>query len=297
MSRLFLTGASGFIGRHLVPQLLGAHDSVSALAHDSPVETPGVNVVRGRLLEPATWRSALDGIDTIVHLAAAVGKADRATFFRINTDGTKLLLDEAEKAGVRRFLFISSIAAGYTDTAFYHYAHSKQAAEEAVRSSSLASLIIRPTIVLGRGSSIGQRFRSLGAAPIVPVFGDGRARIQPVHVDDLAAIIVSRLSGDAFGGRTVEAGGPDTLTMEEMLRRIHRSIHAKDARVVHLPVGMMRGLLGRLETISPALAPVTAGQLAAFCNDGTAADDPASLAPGHPFVPVDRMIAEIAADG
>lgn len=297
MKSVFVTGAAGFVGRSVVARLAADGCAVTALSRSAAAPgAEGFRTVRGDLMIPDAWRAALRDADTVVHLAAAVGKADRAEFFRINRDGTALLLREAAAAGVRRFIFTSSIAAAYKDTKYYHYAHSKQAAEAVVRGEAVPWIIVRPTLVLGRGSAIGRRFRSLGAAPILPVFGTGRVRVQPVHVDDLAAVVAGLVRRDDLTGRTLEIGGPDIVTMEELLEKVHIAIHGRQPRSVHVPLGLLRRTLGALESISPALAPVTAGQFAAFCNDGVASDDASVLVPGRTFRDVAAMIAEMVAD-
>jgi NADH dehydrogenase len=296
---LFLTGASGFIGGALLKLLAQGPDRIVVLernTHAAAAAGDGVTRVRGDLREPAAWQSALDGIDTVIHLAAVTGKAARATYFETNLRATAALLEAAQRAGAARFLFISTIAARYAD-AHYHYARSKQQAEEAALASALRTTILRPTIVLGPGSPIGARLRSLAALPVLPVPGDGRVRVQPIDVRDVAALIVALLDADRFQGETIEAGGPDVLTMEEMLVRLRARLGRAPGPRVHLPLGPLRAGLAAAERISLALAPVTAGQLAAFGYD--------SVADPHPFVEsrwaamrgIEHMVGELAAHG
>jgi uncharacterized protein YbjT (DUF2867 family) len=297
MTTVFVTGASGFVGRRVVSHLVANGCTVLALSRsgDAPAGE-GIRCIRGDLMVADTWRAALQEADAVVHLAAAVGKASRAEFFRVNRDGTALLLREAGRAGIRRFVFTSSIAAAYADTKYYHYAHAKQAAEGIVRGGDVPWIIVRPTIVLGRGSAIGRRFRSLGAAPVLPVFGTGRVRVQPVDVDDLAIVLAELVNREDLTGRTLEIGGPDVVTMEELLAAVHVAIHGRRGKTLHVPLGALRSVLGTLERVSPALAPVTAGQFAAFCNDGVASNDALAIVPGHTFKDLAAMIGELVAD-
>lgn len=296
MRTLFLTGASGFVGRQFTADARRAGWSVIALSRTPPTSpSKDVRWIAADLGQPERYRDALAGVDAVLHLAAAVGKASPAEFQRVNVDGTRILLDACADAGIDRFLFVSSIAARFQDKAYYHYATSKQEAEAVVSAGTVNSLIVRPTIVLGAGSPIGDRFRALGTAPVVPVFGNGRARIQPIHVDDLSALLLHIVEEHAFDGRILELGGPEVLTMEDLLRRIHEVARGRSPRVLHVPVGALRHLLGGLERISTALAPVTAGQLASFCNDGVATTGIDEIRPGHVLITIDEMIRQLLA--
>jgi NADH dehydrogenase len=300
MAALFLTGASGFIGRFVLKVLERPEHRVIVLRRpqaDRPEAGSATTAVAGDLLEPSSYAHLLTGIETVVHLAAATGRAARDVHNRVNADATADLLDASIRAGVRRFLFISSIAVRFADAPHYHYAVSKRAAERAVRESGLRYTILRPTIVLGPGSPIGQRFRSLAQLPLIPIFGNGQVRMQPVDVRDVAALIGAVIANDWFENDTVEVGGPDELTLEDLLCRLHGELRETPARTIHLPLSPIRSTLGLLERMSPALVPVTAGQLALFAND--------SIAEPHPFIQqhapslkrVDTMLSELAADG
>ncbi len=299
MRALFVTGASGFLGRAFLQGLAEHTDwSVTALTRGTTLaENPRLRVVRADLFDSNTWHPALAGADAVLHLAAVVGKAPMSEHLRVNADGTALLLRACAEAGVPRFLFVSSIAAGYQDKRYYPYAIAKQRAEALVLASELRSTIVRPTIVLGRGSAIGRRLRSLAGLPLLPVFGDGRVRVQPVHVADVAAVLRALLQADRFRQETLDLGGRNVLTMEALLRRLQRALRGRETRAVHLPLQALRSTLAWLDRMAPGVAPISAGQLAAFANDGAAASDAQALAPGHSFATLDAMIAETVQDG
>jgi NADH dehydrogenase len=181
---------------------------------------------------------------------------------------------ECRRAGVRRFLYISTIAAKFINQNRYYYAQSKRQAEEVVAGSGLGFTIVRPTIVLGKGSPILDSLSRLASLPVIPVFGNGRALVQPVSVDDLAASLVAILEDPAFVRRTVEIGGPEILSIEKLLLRIRSARHPGGARILHLPAGLMAGCVGVLEKILLPVLPFTAGQIASFVNDGTIEADP-----------------------
>jgi NADH dehydrogenase len=295
MSGIFLTGATGFIGGHVLRHLAARGERVVCLARDpgrlaSP--HPNVRVVRGMLEAPATYEPALSGMDTVVHLAALTGKAKPEEHRRVNLQETARLLDRARTAGARRFVFVSTIAVTYLDKRAYPYARAKEEAEALVRESGLDWAIVRPTVVLGPGSPLWDKFRALAAAPALIVFGSGRNAIQPVHVDDVARCVAELACDAVLGGRTVEVGGRDTLPLEEFLRRIRRGAGGRDGLAVHLPVRLIIHVLSALEPLLFDALPVTAGQFYVFAHDSAARDAEGALPPLARRRGVDEMIRE-----
>lgn len=290
---LLITGASGFLGRRLLSRLDGTRwQRVRVLWRSAAEPGGGVEAVRGDLLEPHRWADALAGCDTVLHMAAATGKHRRQEYFRVNCTGTKQLLAECRKAGVKRFLHISTIAVQFQDQAYYYYAQSKAEAEKAVAASGLRYLIVRPTMIFGHGSPVLDGLRRLARAPRVCVFGRGMVRVQPLDVDDLAAYLLWALESDAFADRVVACGGPDIVTMEELLLEIRRRVDGKPGRVVHLPVGWVRPALAAIEPLLLPLMPVTAGQLASFLNDGVAEPNAMLEAPLAPLKTLRQMLGD-----
>src|SRR5688572_11557728 len=186
----FLTAATGVIGRRLLAALHPApcREAPCLTRASPPAAAPrdGLRItpVPGDLLDPRSFAHHLLGVDTVIHLAAATGNKSRAEFFRANSTASKRLLEAAEIAGVRRFLFVSTLAVNYTDSAGYHYAQSKRLAEDAVGASRVPHLIVRPGIVLGPRSPGFAGLAKLAALPVVPLFGPGTHLTQPIDVDD-----------------------------------------------------------------------------------------------------------------
>jgi NADH dehydrogenase len=273
MSRIFVTGASGFVGRRVVADLVGTGQSIVALSRVAGLASPGPGVqwVTGDLLDPDSYRSALSSCDTVIHLAAATGKASRADHARVNVAGTECLVQAARQAGVSRFLFVSSVAVTFPRIAGYHYAAAKRAAEAVVRSSGLYYVIVRPTIVLGQGSPVAGALRKLANLPVVIVPGSGRARVQPIDVDDLARAIVRTACADRFENRIVEIGGPEVLTIQDLVLGLRDATRSPRPSVVHIPLFLLRPPLRIAEAVGLGrLLPLTAGQLSSFEFDGVA---------------------------
>jgi nucleoside-diphosphate-sugar epimerase len=290
MSGIFLTGACGFVGRRLLPRL-GAPGDVTGLAASAAPAPPGTRVITGNLLEPDAWKDALAGCDTIVHLAAVTGKAPAKVHFEVNLRGTETLLEAAAGAGVRRFLFVSTIAVRFDDIRRYPYARAKKQAEQAVRRSGLDHVIVRPTMVFGPGSPVQRGFAALAALPVSPVFDGGRARVQPIDVDDLGDLIADVVRDDPFDGATLEFGGPEVLTANELVG-LMRTVAGRGAGGrLKLPTAPLRPILSALERIDPRLAPFTVGQLCTFRFDGVAEPNPYWLKRRADLVTVAAMIA------
>jgi NADH dehydrogenase len=274
---IFVTGATGFIGQSLIPHLLTTPERrVKALCRQSVAigdySETGFEVVTGDLLEPAAWRRALDGVDTVIHLAAATGRATPDEFERANVAASRKLLDACGSAGVRRFLYVSTVAAGYADQSHYTYAKSKARAETLVRESGLDFAIIRPTIVLGARSPIWLTLNKIASLPLIPLPQKDRpVEVQPVHVDDVVRAIALVLEVGHFCDEILDLGGPYALPFAEFLSDIHQSARGKPAKILTVPLSPIRSVLAMMEPVLRPLMPVTAGQLAVFANDSTAA--------------------------
>ena len=152
--RLFVTGGGGFVGARFlaelaehepgcsVVRLTRATSSAPAAATSSSSHSIALDLGRAPI-DPAV----MEGVDCVVHLAATTGRADPQTYDRVNRKGTVDLATAAGEAGVRRFVFVSSVAASFHDKAFYPYAESKQAAEDALAALPLEVVVLRPTIL------------------------------------------------------------------------------------------------------------------------------------------------------
>lgn len=285
MDSVLVTGATGFIGRHLVPALAARGHRVVRLSR-----TPAPGATVAALHDAPALTGLLRGIGTVVHLAATTGKAPRTDYFRTNVDATATLLRAAEQAGVARFIHVSSIAVACADKRRCWYAQSKEAAERLVLGSTLATTIVRPTQVFGPGSALLAALRRLARLPVVPAFDGGHARLQPVFVIDLAEMLADVVDGGASGPEPVELGGPEVVTIREVLDRLHRRDHGRPARFGYVPIAPLALALAGLEGLSVRAVPFTVGQLAAFRFDGTAQAAAVWISRRKTLVRLDEMI-------
>ncbi|MAF27113.1 MAG: NAD-dependent epimerase/dehydratase family protein [Gemmatimonadota bacterium] len=294
---LFVTGGTGFVGRAFLARVAGGGRRVSCLCRGAgPLpDGDGVRRVSGDLLNPERYAAALEEAEVVVHCAALTGKASSAEHFRANADGTRALVDACVRAGGKRFLHVSTIAAAYPGVRHYPYALSKAEAERIVAASGLAHTIVRPTVVLGAGSTIGRSLARAVRAPVVPLFGD--SRVQPVHVHDVAEVLAGIVEGDRFDGEVLDAGGPEAVPWPELLARIGKAVCGRSPRLLRVPGRAAVAVLGAIESVTGPVLPVTAAQIYAFLCDGSARADFPGPREGRAWRSLDAMIQEMDADG
>lgn len=285
---LVVTGAGGFVGRRLIHALRseppGARGPVTLL-----VRQPSSLDAMGPL--PPHWRIVpwnLDGtapLDAaavphgavVLHLAAATGRLPGPVMRAVNVEGTRRLLEVAKAARAAHLIFVSSIAVGFRNQRWYHYAKAKREAEALVRQAGIPATIVRPTMVFGAGSPVqaGLERLATGVLPVVP--GTGRVRLQPIHVDDLVQLLLALAFTVPEADSTIEVGGGEQATLRELLAgmRAARGLPARHPWSV--PLGPIRVLLAAVEPLLGSRLPATAGQLASFLNDSVAEPHPLAM--------------------
>jgi nucleoside-diphosphate-sugar epimerase len=240
-----LVAGGGFIGRAVVRRLAREDQDVAVLtAHPSrsaaAIQQLGARVVRGDVLEPATLPAAMSGVRAVVQALTfptfPVEKPSRRfTFEEFDHLGTDRLVRAAAEAGVERFVFTSGSGAAPDAPTQWHRA--KWRGEEAVRVGGVGHAIVRPSWVYGPEDRALNRFVTFHRRlPFVPVVGDGRQRLQPVFVDDVAEVLARAASTDGPAG-TFEAGGPDVLTMDQVLTAM-MDARGRRKPLVHVPMWM-----------------------------------------------------------
>lgn len=277
---LFITGASGFIATNFLKRInFKEYGNIYCLSRNNN-ETLGslskynnFKFIKGSLFDTDSYAHLLSSVDAVLHFAAATGKARPEDYLRTNVEGTELLIKLCEKALVKNFLFISSISVTFDDISKYYYAQSKKIAEESVKRCTMNYTIIRPTIVIGSGSSILKSLMKLADTSIVPIFGSGRSKIQPVYIDDLSDCILTIITENIFHNKIYEIGGPEIITIEAFIKSIHRHKFNKEPKTFHIPLCFVINILSVFEKFFYSYLPVNIGQLSSFRYDGTAEDN------------------------
>lgn len=301
-SSLFVTGASGFVGTRLLALLdPAAHGDVTLLSRQGmavPARLAGrVNVVPADLRDTPAYAAQIAPGATVLHMAALTGRGTRREHFLVNDAGTAALLDAAAQRGAGRFVFLSSIACGFTRRAGYHYADAKASAERRVAASGLPWTTLRATIVLGPAGAIWSALAAMASKRVILVPGSGRIRIQPIWVDDLARVLVNELAQPQFDDEIVDVGGPEPIPFDDFLRRASRRLRGSPAALIHVPAAPIVAALRAIEAVAGGRLPVSAGQFASFRNDGVARPDPRLAELQRRMAGVDTILERLTGGG
>lgn len=243
---ILITGATGFVGSHLVEALgrrgIGARALVRASSDTSLLERHGIVGEVGDLLDAASLRRVVHGADTVVHLAAATRALRPATFHRVNADGTRLLMQAMKAAGARRMVYLSSLAAagpatdgpvGPGDPAhpITAYGRSKLAGERACMAEpAIDTVVLRPPAVYGPGDRDLLTFFKLADRGVLPVLGSIHRRLQMIHASDLAdAIVQAAVLTGATG--VFHVAEPVAYTWERILELMRDAVGVPGRRI------------------------------------------------------------------
>lgn len=245
VDRILVAGGTGFIGRTLVRRLVAQGADVAVMtAHpgrlSDRVRDLGASVVTGDVQRPATLRAPLEGVDVVVQALTfpsfPVEKPSKGwTFEEFEHRGTARLVGVATAAGAKRYVYVSGVGAARDAAEVWNRA--KWHGEQAVLGASLDGVVVRPSWIYGPEDRALNRFAAFArSSPVVPVIGDGSQRVNPVFVDDVAALLASAARPGAPTG-TFEIGGPEVLAMNEILRTM-LEVMGRNRPLVHFPVWM-----------------------------------------------------------
>jgi len=239
---LFLTGGTGRIGQFLVASLAEEGFKIKMLCRKKKdFSAPEISMIEGDLSCPDSYSDELRGSETVIHLAAESYARDIGEYYRVNARGTELLIGACRKQGVKRFIHISTWAISEEGG---HYSLSKKMAEDHVRESGLDWVILRLSEVYGVSGGKGMDMLLSGVEqyPFVPVIGDGKYKIAPVHVKDVVSVLVKAAASQELGNRTYDIIGPETFTFNELIDKILALKDLKKIKI-HLPVSLIKVLV------------------------------------------------------
>ena len=259
---VLVTGGTGFLGRRVIPELLARHHQVRCL-----IRSPGkerlfdqqdVEIHYGGIADPESLKQALYNVQCIVHLVGIIRPGRRTSFDLVHRQGTANVVEAAQESGVREIVFVSALGASGNPS--FPYFHSKRQAELRIANSRLGYTILRPSVIFGRGDEFLTALAGLvRLGPIVPVIGNGRNRMQPVAVEDVARCVAESVGNSLVKGKTLSVAGPNRVNYNELLDEVALAM-GKRIRKMHVPlalgwpaVAMQQGFLPR--------PPLTIGQL------------------------------------
>ena len=245
---LLLTGATGLIGSALLPRLTGAGHPVRCLVRDPRRlgdERVRVQIALGDLSDPPSFRNALRGVDTVVHLATAIRDQPGGSIEELNAIATWRMVEAAQRAGVGHFMFFS--AQGVSAHSRARFMRAKALAEGAVADSGMRHTILAPSIVYAPGDMFLTLLERMALLPVVPISGAGRARFQPMWAQDVASCIIAALERPD-GSARYELSGPETLSYDEIAELVLRAA-GRPRPLVHVPLAVVSRSLRVLETL------------------------------------------------
>jgi uncharacterized protein YbjT (DUF2867 family) len=259
--KVLLTGASGFVGRHVNKALTEAGHSVVAVSRRHGIDM-------ARMGSPATWQPLLDGVDAVINAVGIIGETQGQTFQSLHTISPTALFQACANVGVRRVVQISAL--GADSTAFSSYHLTKRAADDGLRRLPLDWFVLRPSLIYGPGGTSASLLLRMAALPMIPIVGDGRQLIQPVHIGDVVNVVMQCLTASPTR-LTLDIVGPETLSLAEWLQRLRAAQGLPPARVLPVHPTLVLGLAALGRALSPMLRPENVRMLlASYTADGRA---------------------------
>ncbi|MBI4685545.1 MAG: complex I NDUFA9 subunit family protein [Nitrospirae bacterium] len=266
---IFIAGATGFVGSHLIDALLKEGHQLRCLVRSEKTaksfHEKGIEVVRGDITEPDTIQGALKDINFVIHLVGIIEEKGSVTFQRVHVDGTKNLVNEAKQTGVKHFFYQSALEADRGS--WSGYLRTKAEAEEIVKASDIPYTVFRPSLIIGPWDGFTKRLMDIVkmSPVIIPVPGDGKTKFQPIYIKDWIICLLKVLSSPELFSGIFEIGGPEHLTYNEIVSSLAKAMKIKKS-ILHMPMRLLKLGAALAEKTIPVL-PVTYDQLRLLEND------------------------------
>ena len=271
--KVFVTGGTGFVGSHVLNELVEKGHQVVALVRpgsEHKLKKPDeVEIALGDVTEIADLQEGMQGCDAIIHLVGIIRAfpSKGITFERMHTEATGNVVQAAKETGVERLLHMSAL--GVREDGPTPYLRTNFAAEELVRQSGLIYTIFRPSLIFGRGGEAINMFADMVKKIVVPIIGDGKYRSQPVSVTTVAQGFERSLEIEEAQGKTLDVGGPDNVTFDEIMDTLAK-VMGRTIVKVHIPVFPLKAVTSILQH-APGY-PLTTDQITMLL-EGSACDE------------------------
>ena len=253
--RILITGASGFIGSHLVQALSNkGHEVIVCVRRPATARQrwPDIMAIKADFSSDSTvadWIPRLEDVELVINAVGSIRESGTQAFDVLHSETPIALFRACESTGVKRVIQISAL--GADETAFSHYHRSKRSADQYLRESSLDWAVLMPSIVYGPGAKSMALFKAIAALPLIPLVDAGDQKIQPIHISDLTKAIVELVNSPPSIRADIEMVGPDPITMRCLYNKLRRWLGLGRARFFSIPYRLAlhgarwAGLLGK----------------------------------------------------
>lgn len=238
-------GGSGFLGRHVV-RALAKRDYRVRVGVRRPelagyLQTPGrvgqIHAVQANLRYPDSVAAAMRGSQVAINLVGVLSQSGAQTFDAVMAKGAETVAKAAADAGAQ-LVHVSAIGADAESPSAY--ARAKAAGETAVFAAVPSATVLRPSVMFGPEDEFANRFAALARmSPVLPLIGGGETKLQPAYVGDVATAVADAVDGKTKAGAVYELGGPEVLSMREIMQIILR-VTERERPLVSLPFGLAR---------------------------------------------------------
>lgn len=257
-------GGSGFVGRHVVRALVkrGYRVRVAVRRPDlagflQPIGTVGqIHAVQANLRYPASVAAAVKGADAVINLVGIMQEQGRQSFSAVQANGARAIAQACAAAGITRLVHVSAL--GATAESASAYARTKAEGEAAVFASVPGAVVLRPSVMFGPEDTFFNRFASMARMlPVLPLVGGGKTKFQPAFVGDVAVVAARAVDGTVQGGRVYELGGPEVMSLRQILEEVCR-VTGRKRLLAPLPFPLARimgSVLQVVDTLTLGLIP------------------------------------------
>lgn len=224
--RVLITGATGFLGKHLVPKLdfCDVRCLVRRTSDISSIKLKNIEFFYGDITNKDSLDKAMKGIDIVIHMAASVWEKDKEKQYKINVDGTRNVIDVCRKNKIKKIIYLSTVAVIFgKEDSNYNYSFTKRKAEQIVLKAKLNSIVLRPSLIYGKGSRLTKILKIVRRLPIValPAHMLKKKIQQPVYVKDVIDVIIKAVESDKLKtNKPYFIAGPKSHTVAEIIDQI-----------------------------------------------------------------------------
>ncbi len=243
--RILVTGATGFVGRHIV-QALGSQHHDLVLTSRTP--QAGMDGHDWRCIDFATahspddWRDLVENVDLVINAVGIFKPTGAQSFEALHDRAPRALFEACKRAGVKRIIQISALGTDESATSAYHL--SKQRADDALARLGVEWVVLRPSLIIGSDGESWRFFNALASLPVTPVIGEGTQPLQPISIDDVTKAVLASIHRPEAAGYRINLVGGESVTLKTYLQALSKWLHRSKFSPVPIPYGLAGVLAG-----------------------------------------------------